>query len=64
MILNVADGSTAQDEVQKFLLDFNAMTSIWEREDRSPDEYRFFAFREFIQHEIIYSAFMRFDSGG
>ena len=62
MILNVADGSTAQDEVQKFLQDFNNMTSIWEQEDRSPDEYCFFASRECIPYEIECNHLMRFDS--
>ena len=63
MVINVADGCTAQDEVQKFLQEFNNMTSIWEREDRSPDEYRFFAPRAFISLDNSYNPLTQIESG-
>ena len=46
MVLRVASGLTAQDEVKTFLQEFNSMTEIWEHEDLHPDEYKFFAPRE------------------
>ena len=61
MVINVADGSTAQNEVQTFLQEFTNMTSIWKREDRSPEEYRFFAPCEFITHNIGCIAFILFE---
>ena len=41
MLVNVADGNTAQEELPTFLQEFNDMTSVWDREERSPDDYRF-----------------------
>ena len=42
MLMRVGYGSTAHNEVGVFLDEFATMTAVWERNEKSPCDYRFF----------------------
>jgi hypothetical protein len=43
LVMRVSNGSTAEDEVEEFLREFQSMLEIWERDDPASRDYSFFS---------------------
>jgi hypothetical protein len=53
LIMRISSGSTAQDEVEPFLQEFESMMAVWETDPMSRVDYSFFARSEIILVIII-----------